>query len=262
MAAAALLLSGCGSGDDDKAAKSKTPAPSKSAAVSAAASAPASGEEAAPPTTPFKADPAKVPRTRSRAEQLANTVVLQPRAWGADFRAQQQAASTPGTVAVLDEECRWERQPLPRTVLASRSRYSELPATGGKGELKVTAAVTVHASVRDADEHLASTLEEPMRCRRQQVRSDETITELQSAATPFGQGNNTYADDQVVEIGTYLAGKSERTYLWYVTRVGTVTLGVSVKGAEGYTNNELSTFASTANVTMINSVEYLLGKDS
>ncbi|MDX3697055.1 hypothetical protein PV726_43860 [Streptomyces europaeiscabiei] len=170
--------------------------------------------------------------------------------------------STPGTVAVLNEQCRWERQALPQGVLASLSRYSEIPAADGKGELKVTASVTVHTTVRDADERLASILEEPLRCRQQQVRAGERISGLMSAATPHGRGNNTVADDQVVEIGKYLTGESEQTYYWYVNRLGTVTLAVSVKGAKGYSDNELNRYTSHANVTMLNSVEFELGGDS
>ncbi|MER5192922.1 hypothetical protein ACWD3J_04445 [Streptomyces sp. NPDC002755] len=263
MAGAALILGGCGSGDDGKAAEPSPSTPSGSAAgtASGASSASPSGGGAST-LTPFVADPAQVPKTRRQAEVLAETVALRPAGWGPDFRAQQPAASTPGTVAVLDEQCRWERQPLPGSVLASLSRYSRIPATAGKGELKVSAAVTVHATVRDADERLATTLEEPLRCREQQVRTDERITELMSTATPYGQGSNNYADDQVVEMGSYLSGNSKQVYRWYVTRLGTVTLAVSVMGGEGYSNNELNRFASNANVSMINSVQFELGGDS
>ncbi|MFD9392546.1 hypothetical protein ACFWBB_18075 [Streptomyces sp. NPDC060000] len=200
-----------------------------------------------------------MPRTKPQAEKLAAAVALQPAAWGADFRAQQPAASNPGTAAVLDEQCRWERRPLPQGVLASLSRYSEIPGSAGKGELKVTAAVTVHATVLDADEQLATTLEEPLRCREQQVRSDEWISGLMSTGTPYGQGSNTYSDDQVVEIGSYLTGGSKQTYYWYVTRLGTVTVAVSVKGGKGYSNDELNKHASHATTTMLSRVEFELG---
>ncbi|MFF3415996.1 hypothetical protein ACFYW9_15075 [Streptomyces sp. NPDC002698] len=274
VATTALVLSGCGSGDDGKAAGPSSSAPSGSGATatsgspsavtsgspSAAATASSSGDASS--LTPFQADPAKVPRTKSRAEVLAAAVALKPQAWGADFREQRPAVSTPGTVAVLDEQCRWERRALPQGVLASLSRYSGIPAADGKGELKVSAAVTVHTTVREADEHLATTLEEPLRCRQQQVRTDERITELISTATPYGQGSNTYSDDQVVEMGKYLTGSGAQTYYWYVTRLGTVTLAVSVKGAKGYSDNELGTYASRANVAMLTRVESELGGDS
>ncbi|MDR6973519.1 hypothetical protein J2X68_000188 [Streptomyces sp. 3330] len=261
MTGAALILGGCGSGDDDKAAD---PSPSATSGASAASGSPSASATGGGSTSlsPFQADPARVPRTKAQAEALASAVALKPQAWGAGFRAQQPAASTPGTVAVLDEQCRWERRPLTAGVLASLSRYSEIPAGAGKGELKVTAAVTVHATVLDADERLAATLEEPLRCREQQVRTDERITKLMSAATPYGQGSNNYADDQVVEIGSYLTGNSEQAYRWYVTRLGTVTLAVSVKGGQGYTDDQLNKYASNANVTMLNSVQFELGGDS
>ncbi|MEV6616504.1 hypothetical protein AB0N31_22085 [Streptomyces sp. NPDC051051] len=265
MAGAALVLGGCGSGADDEAAEPSPSASSRSAAASGAASAAASPSSSGGDTTsltPFEADPARVPRTKRQAEALAEAVALEPEAWGAGFRAQRPAASAPGTVAVLDERCRWERRALPGDVLASRSRYSELPGTAGKGEIKVTAAVTVHATVRDADEQLAVTLEEPLRCREQQVRTDERISGLMSAAIPYGQGDNTYADDQVVEIGSYVTGGNEQPYRWYVTRLGTVTLAVSVKGAAGYSNAELNQYASHATAAMLDRVKFELGGKS
>lgn len=265
MAGAALVLGGCGSGADDEAAEPSPSPPSRSAAASGAPSAAASPSSSGGGTTaltPFEADPARVPRTRPQAEALAEAVALEPEAWGAGFRAQRPAASTPGTVAVLDEQCRWGRRSLPGSVLASLSRYSELPAVGSKGEIQVTAAITVHATVRDADERLAATLEEPLRCQEQQVRAGEWISELMSAATPYGQGNNNYADDQVVEIGSYSTGDSEQRYFWYVTRLGTVTLAVSVKGAEGYSDTELNQYAAQANVKMLNRVQFELGGKS
>ncbi|WP_307627326.1 hypothetical protein [Streptomyces turgidiscabies] len=209
--------------------------------------------------TPFQADPAQVPRTKQQAEKLATTVALQPAAWGADFRAQQPAASTPGTVAVLDEQCRWERRTLPKGVLASRSLYSKIPSSGAKGEVRVTAAVTVHATVLDADDQLSTTLEEPLRCREQQVRTDERISGLMSVGTPYGQGGNTYADDQVVEMGKYLTGNSEQTYRWEVARLGTVIVTASVKGARGYSDDELTRYASQALNTMLDRVKSELG---
>ncbi|MCX5269592.1 hypothetical protein [Streptomyces sp. NBC_00199] len=266
-AAAAALLGGCGAGGDNKAAEpghsasAGSTAPSASGSPSPTASASSTGGSAATPT-PFAADPAKVPRTGRQAESLVRKVTLQPSAWGPSWRAQQPAASAPGTVAVLDAQCRWQRRPLPKTVLASLSRYSELPGAGGKGTVKVTAAVTVHATVRDADQQLATTLEEPLRCQVQQVRTDEQISKLGSAASPFGQSGNTYADDQVVEIGSYLTGRTAQTYRWYVYRLSTVTMAVSVMGATGYRPDELEQLALPALLKMLNSVKSELGGEN
>ncbi|MEH0543973.1 hypothetical protein QA802_13020 [Streptomyces sp. B21-105] len=262
-AAAAALLGGCGAGDD----KAAEPSPSASAGSAAptavgSPSPPASTSSTGGGTaalTPFEADPAAVPRTGRQAEALAQAVALQPQAWGADFRAQQPAASTPGTVAVLDAQCRWQRQTLPKSVLASLSRYSELPGVGGKGTIKVTSAVTVHATVRDADQLLSTTLEEPLRCPVQQVRTDEQIAGLMSTASPYGQGGNTYADDEVIEAGSYLTGTVAQTYRWQVARLGTVTVAVSVMGAKGYKNDELQQYVSPALYKMLERVASELG---
>ncbi|MFD9432733.1 hypothetical protein [Streptomyces sp. NPDC060002] len=265
VAGVAVLLGGCGSGDNDD-DKADEPNPS---AASGSAAATSSGSPSASPSgggasslTPFEADPAQVPRTKSQAEALAAAVALKPEAWGADFRAQQPAASTPGTAAVLDEQCRWERGALPQGVLASLSRYSEIPATAGKGKIKVTAAVTVHATVLDADDQLSTTLEEPLRCREQQVRSDERISGLMSLATPYGQGSNNYADDDVLEIGSYLTGNSKQTYRWQVARIGTVVVTTSVKGAKGYSDDELTQYSSHALVAMLGRVKSELGVEN
>ncbi|MER6558203.1 hypothetical protein ABT300_10660 [Streptomyces sp. NPDC001027] len=265
-AAAAALLAGCGAGDDKAAepgssASAGSATPTASGSPSPTSSVSSTGGGTATPT-PFETDPAAVPRTARQAEALVQTVTLQPSAWGSNFRAQQPAASTPGTVAVLDAQCRWQRRPLPKTVLASLSRYSELPAAGGRGTVKVSAVVTVHATVRDADQQLAATLEEPLRCQVQQVRTDERITGLASAASPFGQGGNTYADDQVVEIGSYLTGTTVQTYRWYVYRLSTVTMAVSVMGATGYRPDELEQTALPALLKMLNGVKAELGGKS
>ncbi|WP_333740562.1 hypothetical protein [Streptomyces sp. IBSBF 2806] len=262
-AGAALLVSGCGAGGGEAAgpspsASGRSATPSPSGSPSAPASTEASGGGTAK-ATPFKADPAKLPRTGRQAEALVQAVALQPQDWGSGFRAQRPSASTPGTVAVLDAECRWQRRPLPSSVLASSSRYSELPGTGGEGTLKVTAAVTVHTTVRAADEQLATTLEEALRCREQQVRTDERISGLASVATPYGQGGNTYADDSVLEIGSYLTGNTPQSYRWNVARLGSVTVAVSVMGAPGYRDDELTKRASYALTTMLSRIESELG---
>ncbi|MGW2046995.1 hypothetical protein ACWCPF_17705 [Streptomyces sp. NPDC001858] len=285
MAAAtvAVLLGGCGSGGDKTAEPSPsassgpssgtasgTPSRSGSPTASASPTSSASSDDdsssggGSTALTPFEADPAAVPRTKAQAEALAKAVALRPEGWGAGFRAQQPAESATGTVAVLDDQCRWQRRSLPRGVLASLSRYSVLPAVKGqgKGEVKVTAAVTVHATVLDADEQLATTLEEALRCPVQQVRTDEQIAGLQSIGTPYGQGGNGYADDEVLEIGSYLSADGEQSYRWNVLRLGTVNVAVSVKGAAGYSVAELTRYMSDGVVSMLNRVEFELGGKS
>ncbi|MGW0942442.1 hypothetical protein ACWD4O_07745 [Streptomyces sp. NPDC002623] len=267
-ATVAVLLGGCGAGDDKTAepspsasARSSSGTPSGSGSPTASASTGSGSTSGSDATslTPFEADPAAVPRTKAQAEALAKAVALRPQGWGAGFVAQQPAESAPGTAAVLDEQCRWQRRSLPQGVLASLSLYSARPAVKGKGELKVTAAVTVHATVLDADEQLSTTLEEALRCPVQQVRTDEQIAGLRSIGTPYGQGANSYADDDVLEAGSYLSADGEQTYRWDVARLGTLTVAVSVKGAAGYSVDELTDYMSEGLVSMLNRAEFELG---
>ncbi|MGW0706337.1 hypothetical protein ACWD4G_10280 [Streptomyces sp. NPDC002643] len=254
--AAAVLLCGCSAGaaegtDRPGAEASGSPAPSASGQVAR--------EGAQPSATPFEADPGRVPKSGEQAAALAEAVVMRPQDWGPGFQAQPLARSAEGTFAVLDEECRWQRRALPDGVLASLSLYSELPGTGKRGTVKVTAAVTVHSTVLGADDRMAETLEDTLRCPEQQVRTDERITDLNSIGTPLGLRDNTYSDDSVFETGSYLTDDGKATYRWMVTRLGQVTLAVSLKGAEGYTDSELQQYATRGTTTMLDRVRFELG---
>lgn len=256
-ALAAVLLGGCSAGAGKEAAEpsaksSRSPAPSASASGRAAGG-------AQPSATPFEAAADLVPRTKSQGSALAEAVVFRPKDWGRGFKAQQLARSAPGTIAVLDEQCRWERRALPKGVLASLSLYSELPGAGSRGTVKVTAAVTVHATELGADDQLATTLEEVLRCPEQQVRADERITGLASVGTPFGLRGNTYADDSVYERGSYLSGSGKTSYRWMVTRLGPVTVAVSLKGTHGYTDDELEQYVTRGTTNMLDRVRFELG---
>ncbi|MFI7504774.1 hypothetical protein ACIBVL_41150 [Streptomyces sp. NPDC049687] len=207
----------------------------------------------------FTPDASLVPRTSKDGLLLADSVVLAPDDWGRGFVARSPAESTPGTWAVLDENCRWDRERLPRGVLASTSRYSRLPAGGGKGAVRVTAVATVHASALGADEQLSTTLEEVLRCPQQQPRSEERITGLMSLGTPFGARAQEYADDSVLEAGEYVEnGGAAQPYRWMLARLGTVVVAVSVTGAKGNTAQELEQLGSQALAQMLTRVEQRL----
>lgn len=104
---------------------------------------------------------------------------------------------------MLDANCVWQSEPLPATVLATLSRYSELPAENDKGPIRVASVVTVHRTVRDADWEMAGTLEEALRCPDQQLRQGERITGLQSQGAAFGLLNNSSSEDSLSEGGEY-----------------------------------------------------------
>ncbi|WP_371667168.1 hypothetical protein OG985_05890 [Streptomyces sp. NBC_00289] len=207
----------------------------------------------------FTADASLVPRTSKDGRRLAESVVLEPDDWGRGYVARTPAESTPGTWAVLMESCRWQRERLPRGVLASTSRYGRLPAGEGKGAVKVTAVATVHASVLGADEQLSTTLEEVLRCPDQQPRSDEHITGLASLGTPFGAREQEYADDSVLEAGQFVeGGGAAQPYRWMLARLGTVVVAVSVTSGTGYTGQEVNEIGSKALAQMLTRIEQRL----
>ncbi|MDX2602309.1 hypothetical protein PV330_20145 [Streptomyces caniscabiei] len=252
-AAAAVFLGGCSAGAAERSGE-----PGTKASGSAAPSASASGQSAAEGAEPTAA-PDRVPRGRKDGAALAEAVAMRPQDWGSGFEARPLARSAEGTIAVLDDECRWQRRPLPDDVLASLSLYSQLPGSGKRGTVRVTATVTVHTGVLDADDHVSSTLEEALRCPEQQVNADERIAGLMSVGTPRGMRGNNYADDSVLETGVYLIGTGKADYRWMVTRLGQVTMTVSIKGAEGYTVDELEQFMTRGTTTMLQRVADELG---
>ncbi|MFE9773468.1 hypothetical protein ACFYOV_17640 [Streptomyces sp. NPDC005931] len=121
---------------------------------------------------------------------------------------------------------------------------------------------TVHTSALGADEQLSTTLEEVLRCREQEIRPGERLTELGSTGTPFGSRGQQWADDSVYEQGTYVTREGTHPYIWSVARVGTVTFGVSVKGARGYAAEQLSSWVTQSLPQMAERVEQRTGRDS
>ncbi len=264
---AGSLLTGCsGQATGNAPERENTSAVAPSSASSASASAGDSPSTTATPSgassaasTVFTPDASLVPKTSKDGRRLADAVVLAPVDWGRGYVARTPAASTPGTWAVLGEDCRWEREKLPRGVLASTSRYSRLAAGGGRGAVTVTAVATVHGSALGADEQLSATLEEVLRCPEQRPRSAERITGLMSLGTPFGAREQQYADDSVLEAGTYAEnGGAGQPYRWMVARLGTVVVAVSVTGGAGNTEQELNELGSKALAKMLTRIEQRL----
>lgn len=195
----------------------------------------------APAPTPtgldFTPDPERAPKTEAEARRLALAVAAGPDAWGPGYVKRTPYLSDPDYWPVLGANCSWETGSRPADVLASVTAYSEIPATGGKGVLRVAATVTVHRTESDADWEMASTLEEVLRCPDQRLRDGERITGLMSLGNPFGVGGNATAHDALREGGSYLndAVKGKQFYSWYQSRIGQVTVATVVKGAPGYT---------------------------
>ncbi|GGU92610.1 hypothetical protein GCM10010275_32210 [Streptomyces litmocidini] len=252
LAAGAALLAGCssGGGDDGKPARS-TP--------SASASAPSTAKPT-PTALDFTADPKRVPKNAAEGRRLALAIVAGPESWGPDFVKRSPYLSDPDSWPVLDANCEWETGTLPRSVLASVTAHSEIPAAGGKGSLRVAATVTVHRTESDADWEMAETLEEALRCPDQQLRQGERITGLGSLGMPYGVGGNGHSTDSLSETGSYVndAFKGRQGYNWYQVRIGQVTMATVVKGAPGRTE-DLVTVLTQAQLTMEERVKAQMG---
>ncbi|MFF5975684.1 hypothetical protein ACFY7C_29660 [Streptomyces sp. NPDC012769] len=279
-AGGALLLAGC-SGSDGERPDGGGGAGGKAGPTSGTSAPPHTSPNENPspgtsqtPTTPtasaaptgpdFTPDPSRAPRTTADAGRLALAIVAGPDAWGPDYVKRTPFLSDPGTWPVLDANCTWGSGPRPRTVLSSVTAYSEIPAAGGRGALRVAATVTVHRTESDADWEMAETLEEALRCPAQRLRQGERVTDLMSLGSPYGVGGNTTSTDSLTERGTYLADafKGRQFYSWFQSRIGQVTVATVVKGAPGYTETDTNPAQVRANVTMQERIKAELGAQS
>jgi len=276
---AGLLLAGCsgdGGGGGDGAAKptDSKPADSKPAGSDPSGSpqAAASGDtRSGPPPSDspsatgldFTPDPGRAPKTRAEALRLARAIAAAPARWGPGFVKRTPYESDPAFRPVLDANCVWQRGPLPSTVLATLTRYSELPAEDGKGPIRVAGIVTVHRTVKDADWEMAATLEEALRCPDQQLRQGERITGLASQGADYGVLGNLTAEDMLTEGGKYYSDElgGPHHYYWSQSRMGQVTVAAVGKGSEGRSTDEVNTALLQGAGAMVSAVESELGAD-
>ncbi|MGW2048482.1 hypothetical protein ACWCPF_25365 [Streptomyces sp. NPDC001858] len=239
-----LLITGC-SGDGRSTAKPTGTTTGTVAQGQDAPGDPADGASATPSAAPtaldVTLDPDRAPKTRADAVRLAEKVAAGPELWGAGFVI-TGPDSDPGSWPVLDRACVWQREPVPDDVLASITRYSELPAADGKGPIRVAATVTVHKDVDGADWEQASTLEEALRCPEQTLRAGERVSGLSSIGIPFGTNNNEYAEDSLFESGEYRSDTlgGPYPYGWTQARIGQVTVAATGRASEGRTYAELT----------------------
>ncbi|WP_225823492.1 hypothetical protein [Streptomyces naphthomycinicus] len=224
-----LMLAGCTSGGDG---------PGGPAAGTGPESAAGSGPS---PTTVLDMDPAKLPRTGDQAAALVREVIARPSAFGPAAVRRNPYESDPRRWAVLGDDCVWGQRSLPGDVLASLTRHYEIPASGGKGPLRLGAVVTVHRSAEQADWENAEVLEEMMRCPDQLLRPGETLGRLTDVPASLGDSGNGFADDSLTETGTYTSDElgGPHPYVWEQTSIGPFTLAVSARGAEGWSRPAL-----------------------
>ncbi|XKK61119.1 hypothetical protein HFP71_36770 [Streptomyces sp. ARC32] len=235
--ALAVLATACRSGGDD-AEGTAEPSTSPGASTSFGPS-PTDGS-----FLDFVPDPDRRPETRPQALRVARKVVAKPADWGAGYVKSSDYKSGPRRSSELDEDCVWERRPLPDSQFASVVRRSELPAKGAAGPLRVTAVVTVHRTEESARWEMARTLEEPLRCPDQRLNATERITGLRSGGdlSPDPSGSGDYLQE-TGQIHSDVPG-SPHPYIWDVARMGVVTFAVAVKGGTGHDERELQSTGS------------------
>ncbi|WP_307523999.1 hypothetical protein [Streptomyces umbrinus] len=255
---AGLLLAGCSGGGGDGTAK-PTGSGSTGSKSPAASGDTRSGPTPSPSATglDFTPDPGRAPKTRAEALRLARAVAATPARWGPGFVRRSPYESDPALRPVLDRDCVWQLKPLPATVLATLTRYSELPAEDGKGPIRVAAVVTVHRTVKDADWEMAGTLEEALRCPDQQLRQGERITGLGSLGSEFGLMGNLTAEDMLAEGGKYYSDElgGPYHYYWSQSRVGQVTVAAVGKGSKGRSADDVNTALVQGKSAMVSRVE-------
>ncbi|MEU6518601.1 hypothetical protein [Streptomyces sp. NPDC046978] len=245
--AGALLLAGCtsGTGGDSRseattgakrtASGEAGPGPSSSVSASAAAE-----------DEPYTMAEDRAPRTRSEAVAFVRGLSTRPDNFGAGFRRAEPFESDPTEWAVLDEDCVWQRRPLPSTALASLTRRFVLPPSGGKGPVYVSLTVTVHEDTTAARRDMAVSLEEAMRCPDQQLGATERVRGLYSRADPFSEARNGVTDDDLIESGEYLVGgaKAALPFDWFKYRLGPVTVAATDRIGAGRNQEETTELAS------------------
>lgn len=242
--AVGVLLAGCSGGGDSTDADGAKPGSTASGATGSGSEAKGGGATPSPSASgsglDFHPDESRKPRTRAQALRLARAVASEPTRYGAGYVKRSPYESDPDSLAVLDEDCVWQREPLPPSILTSLTRYSELPAKDGKGPVRIAATVIVHRADSDAEWEMARTLEEALRCPEQRLSNDERLTGLLSAGLPYGAGQ-VNADDSISESGEYLSDQlgGPHHYTWGQSRLGQVTVAVVGKGAKGRTAEEI-----------------------
>lgn len=262
LAVCGLLLAGCSDGGGASGRASGTASTSASGTASTRASGGGTTAATAAPAPRFTPDPAKLPTSRAQAVELLRAVTAGPESYGPGYVRRSPYESDPAEWPVLGTDCVWQQRSLPDDVLGSLSRYSRLPAAGGRGEVHTAATVTVHRTAAQADQEIAETLEEALRCPDQQLRATERITGLNSFGTGYGTDQNYSADDVLLEMGKYhnpALDNGPLSYLWDQVRLGPVTIAVAVQGGKGYGPDDLLAVEERSVSAMEIKVRGLLG---
>lgn len=252
-AAGALLLAGCTS-EGKQGEGATTPSGASPSGRSTQSPAPS----ASAVNDPYTLAESAAPRTRARAADFVRGLTVRPDYFGSGYRKREPYETGPATWTVLGEDCVWRREPLAGTVLASLTRSFVRPdadGNDGKGAVHVSLTVTVHSSVVGARRDMAVSLEEPLRCPKQQLNATEWVQGMASRGDPYDEQRNATSDDDLIEFGEYVVdGDGEpRRFDWFKHRLGPVTVAATVRHAAGADEAEKSkvTQAALAGVTYV-----------
>ncbi|MYR61786.1 hypothetical protein GTY54_38145, partial [Streptomyces sp. SID625] len=179
-----------------------------------------------------EADPAKSPADARAARALIRAVIADEALVGGGARRAAPYESDPDTWAVLGEDCAWRREALPAGVLGNLRRNFEVPGAGGAPALRLSAEVTVHRTALLAAWDESRMAEEALRCPRQTLRAGERLTGLTSGAYAWGEGNNAFSDDTLIERGRCVGGAHDGPYPYWWTQAtfGPVVVSASLCG--------------------------------
>ncbi|MFW6691865.1 hypothetical protein [Streptomyces sp. MAR4 CNX-425] len=237
-AAAAVLVTGCGGGSGGEPER-----PEKR--ERRAESSPAAAEESAGTPDVAGADTELSPPTgAAAARRLIGEVIAVPEDFGPGVGRGDPYERDPDTWPVLNDQCIWQQQKYPDTVLATLTRRFEVPAADGKGPIQLSAIVTVHRDEHSARWEMATALEEGMRCPTQRLSATETLTDLLSSAFSPQDYTRGVAYESLGEHATYVneaTGGQGYPYEWQQKRLESVTFTVTGRVAgKGRTDEEMS----------------------
>lgn len=239
VAVGALLLAGCTSeSDDDEGGKAEGKETSSAS--------PSASSSAVPENEPYTLAEARAPKTRAQAVAFVRELAVRPDDFGIGYRTREPYESDPATWAVLHKDCLWEREALPKTVLASLTRAFELPEKGGKGPVYLSLTVTVHEDDLAARRDMAAAQESALRCPEQQLNTTDRVLDLYSRVDTFADARHAMSDNDLAESGQWTGDGTGKAHPfdWYKLRVGPVTVAATARHGAGRSAEEDSTITT------------------
>lgn len=234
-----LLLAGCTSEPNNEAG-------GKTKGKASPSGSPSASSSALPENEPYTLAEKRAPKTRAEAAAFVRGLAMRPDDFGIGYRKREPYESDPATWAVLHKDCLWEREALPKTVLASLTRAFELPEKGGKGPVYLSLTVTVHEDDLAARRDMASAQESALRCPEQQLNGTDAVLDLYSRVDTFTDARHAVSDDDLAESGQWTGdgtGKA-RPFDWYKFRLGPVTVAATARHGAGRSTEEDSTITT------------------